>query len=139
MANDVETVDPNEIQLGPIIHESLPDDLLRRIKLVTNVFESIDGISYEQSVGLYKRDLNPEANLSIYEEMAKAYNQFCENRCVSENEKLEAYRAVLLRSMFSTEETLNQLEFNSLSKAEAIELLQGYKLEPEPITVYEEQ
>ena len=138
MANQNETVDPNEIQLSPIIHESLPEPLLKRIKSVTDVFESVDGISYEQSVNLYRRDLNPEANLVIYEEMAKAYSQFCENRCASENEKLEAYRAVLLRSMFSSEDTLTQLEFNSLSKAEAIELLNGYKLEPEPITVYKE-
>ena len=139
MANDVETVNPNEIQLGPIVHESLSEDILKRIRLLTDVFESVDGIGYEQSVDLYKRDLNPEANLLIYEEMAKAYSKFCEGRCASENEKLEAYRAVLLRSMFSSEETLKQLEFNSLSEAEAIELLNGYKLEPEPITVYEEQ
>ena len=57
---DAILMNPSEIQFNGVVHKSLPDDMLERIKETTLVFEIVDGTSYEQAVDLYKRDLDPE-------------------------------------------------------------------------------
>jgi hypothetical protein len=136
-AEKVVEMDPNDIDMGGLIHESLPESLLKRIKYLSDTFEIVDGISYEESVDLYKRDLNPEANIVIYEEMARVYNKFCENRCLDQEERMDVYRLVLLRSMYSSEEAINKVNLSKVSKSEAIKILANYKLKEEPIAVYE--
>ena len=55
--------------------------MLKRIRATTDTFERIDGMSYEQAVDLYKRDLDPEANLVLWEEVVRAHKIFCQKRC----------------------------------------------------------
>jgi len=129
-------MDPNDIQLHPTVHESLPPPkMLKRIKVLSDTFEIVDGISYEQSVGLYKRDLNPEPNIVIYEEMARVYNEFCKNRCATQPERMDVYRLVLLRSMFPGNEALKRASLSTVSEKEANQILADYKLKAEPIPV----
>ena len=135
--SNAEEMDPNEIQIGPILHESLPESLLVRIKALTDTFYEFDNIGYEQSVDLYKRDLDPESNILIYEEMARVYKGFCSKHCLSKAAKIEAYKLVLLRSMFPGLEALEKVSLSEITRKEAIELLNSYKLNAEPITVYE--
>lgn len=134
-----QTVDPNSVRLNDRVHEQLPAPLLApllaRIRAVTQVFEPIDGISYERAVDLYKRDADPEANLVIFEEMARVYRQFCASRCSTPEERMDVYRLVLLRSMYSSEETLRQAQLDVLSKAEAKAIVDAYRLRAIPITV----
>lgn len=133
-----QVVDPNSVRLNDHLHETLPAELLVRIRAVTDVFEPIDGIGYEQAVDLYKRDADPEANLVIYEEMARVYTGFCASRCSTPQERLDVYRLVLLRSMYSSEETLRQAQLEVLSTAEAQAVVDGYRLDAVPITVVKE-
>lgn len=131
----VVTMDPNQIQMNGYVHESLPQDMLKRIKVTTDTFEVVDGITYEKAIDLYKRDLDPGANLVIWEEMARVYNIFCKSRCETAIERKEVYRALLLRSMFSSQETLARLQPNVLSVIEAKSIISQYKLEAKPIDV----
>jgi len=131
----VVTMDPNQIQMNGYVHQSLPQDMLKRIKGTTDTFEVVDGISYGKAIDLYKRDLDPESNLVIWEEMARVYNIFCKSRCDTEAERKEVYRALLLRSMFSSEESLARLQPNVLSVMEAQSIISQYKLEAKPIDV----
>ncbi|WP_236208148.1 hypothetical protein [Pseudomonas tohonis] len=130
-----QTVDPDSVRLNDRVHEQLPAPLLARIRAVTQVFEPIDGISYERAVDLYKRDADPEANLVIFEEMARVYRQFCASRCSTPEERMDVYRLVLLRSMYGSEETLRQAQLDVLSKAEAKAIVDAYRLRAIPITV----
>lgn len=132
-------VDPNDIQFNHYVHESLPDELLVRIKATTDIFESIDGVSYEQAVDLYKRDLDPESNLVIWEEMVRVYKLFCLSRCSEPTEKADVYRTLLLRSMFNNEETLQRIELQSITKNDALEIITKYKLKAVPISVYKSE
>ena len=129
------TMEPNQIQMNGYVHESLPQDMLKRIKVTTDTFEVVDGISYEKAVDLYKRDLDPESNLVIWEEMARVYNIFCKSRCDTAAERKEVYHALLLRSMFSSQESLARLQPNVLSLTEAMSIISQYKLEAKPIDV----
>jgi len=128
-------IDPNKIQMSGYVHDSLPDEMLKRIKHTTDTFEVVDGISYEKAVDLYKRDLDPGSNLVIWEEMARVYNAFCKLRCNSASERKEVYRALLLRSMFSSDESFDRLQPKVLSSSEAKSIISMYKLEAKPIDV----
>lgn len=130
-----QTVDPNSVRLNDRVHEQLPAQVLARIRAVTQVFEPIDGISYERAVDLYKRDADPEANLVIFEEMARVYREFCASRCSRPEERMDVYRLVLLRSMYGSAETLRQAQLDVLSKAEAQAIVDAYRLKAIPITV----
>ena len=126
-------IDPNDIQISPYRHDELPAQMLVRIHATTETFESIDGITYEEAVDLYKRDLNPEENLVVWEGMAKAYKTFCRSRCSTPAERMDVYRSLLLRSMFPEEQALAKTELKVLSKTESKEVMQLYGLPPKPI------
>jgi len=137
-AQQTAVMDPDKIQMGPYRHSRLPATLLQRIRATTDTFESIDGVTYEEAVDLYKRDLNPEENLLLWEEMAKAYKSFCRDRCATSEERMDVYRTLLLRSMFSNEEVLTRSDLKVLSSTEAKEIMQLYTLPPKPIDVVQE-
>ena len=133
-----EVVDPNDISMGDYIHDSLPEALLIRIKATTDVFEPIDGISYEQAVDLYKRDIDPESNLVIWEEMVRAFQTFCLENCQSMEKKKEVYKVLLLTSMFPEDEVFNQLEPRILSPEDVKKINSLYTINPQPISVVKE-
>lgn len=128
-------MNPNDIQFGDYRHNELPAALLPRIRATTDVFGTIDGVTYKKAVDLYKRDLDPEANLIIWEEMAKAYKSFCSGRCSSPEERMDVYRVLLLRSMFNEQETLAQAELKILRPSEAKAAMRLYTLPEKPIEV----
>jgi hypothetical protein len=130
------TMDPDEIQISDYMHEKLPQEMLSRIKITTDTFEIVDGISYANAVDLYKRDLDPESDLVIWEEMARVYNMFCESRCETDAERKEVYRALLLRSMFTSQESISKLQPTALSIEEAKSIISQYRLKAQPIVVY---
>lgn len=128
-------MDPNDIQMNGYVHKSLPEGLLVRIKATTDTFEIVDGMSYEKAVDLYKRDRDPESNLVIWEEMARVYNQFCKSRCGTAAERMDVYRALLLRSMLPNEQALARLQAKVITASEAANIVSQYKLEAKPIDV----
>ncbi|MES3025128.1 MAG: hypothetical protein V4857_26435 [Pseudomonadota bacterium] len=129
------TMNPNDIQIGGYHHKTLPPALLKRIKATTDTFEPIDGLSLEKAVDLYKRDVNPEENLVLWEEMVRAYKIFCKARCSSPSERMDVYRSLLLRSMFSDQEALKQAKLTVLQGHEALSVMKLYRLPPKPIDV----
>lgn len=92
-------------------------------------------MSYEKAVDLYKRDLDPESNLVIWEEMARVYNLFCKSRCGTAAERMDVYRALLLRSMLPNEQALARLQAKVITASEASNIVSQYKLEAKPIDV----
>jgi|GEM_PF-2457692 len=131
-------IDPNEITMGGYVHEKFSDEFLSRIKATTDIFEPIDGISHEQAVDMYKRDIDPESNLMIWEEMARAFTSFCQEGCQLLSRKKEVYKALLLASMFPEEDVFNQLEPQILTADDVKKLNALYTLTPQPIAVVQE-
>ncbi len=129
-------MNPNEVQLGPYRHKELPALLLARIRSVTDTFYPVDGLTYEQSVDLYRRDADPESNLVLYEEMSRAYRTFCVARCNSDGERKEVYKLLLLRTMFPSDESVARAQANILTSSEAASVVSLYRLPPKPISVY---
>ena len=129
------TIDPKDVRLSPYRHSELAPSLLKRIRVTTDTFEKIDGITYDQAVDLYKRDLDPESNLVLWEEMAKAYKVFCKSRCIAKAEQMDVYRSLLLRTMFSEDESIKRSKLSVLTPGEARRAMKLYRLPPKPIDV----
>jgi hypothetical protein len=132
---EVEWIDPNEIQSGPIRHDTLPDELLARIKRVHATFADVDGMPLDKWIDDFKRDGDPESNVRIWEDMEVAYNSFCKDRNLPLDTRKEVFKVVLFRSMAPDDEVLARVELKRLTRNEAKEILAAYPGEATPITV----
>ncbi|WP_394781437.1 hypothetical protein [Undibacterium sp.] len=121
--------------LPPAPQIELAPAFLKRIHTITDAFEKIDGISYDQAVDLYKRDPDRNANLALWEEILKAYKSYCHFRCKTEVEQLDVYRVLLLRSMYTEDEALRQARPRILTPEQAKTLMRYYSLPPKPMDV----
>ena len=132
----VQYIDPNKIQFSPIIHEKLSDDQMARIKAIHGVFGEFDGQSLEQWVEDFRRDLDPEPNIVVWEQMAVAYEGYLSSQDnLSKGQKLDVYRLILFRSMVPENEVLEQLKTETLTQKEARKVLSHYRWEAKPIEV----
>ena len=122
----VQWIDPNTIQPGPIRRDSLTPEQMERVRKLQSVFVEVDGQSVEQWVDGFKRDLNPDSELDIWETMAKAYTAYCSKRTLSPEAKKEVYKVVLLRSMASERDVLDRLQLKVLTKDEAVAVMRGF-------------
>ncbi len=122
----VEWIDPDKIQPGPIQHDKLSDEQITRIESLHKTFFEVDGQSIDKWTDDFKRDLNPDSELAIWERMAKAYNGYCSQRDLKLDAKKEVYKVILLRSMASQEDVLQRLELKILSKDDAIEIMKDF-------------
>lgn len=123
---DVQWIDPNEIQPGPMQRDSLSDSQMERVRTLQKVFVEVDGKSVDEWVDNFKRDLDPERELAIWEKMSSAYSAYCDDRDLSVEAKKEVYKVVLLRSMASEADVLQRLELSVLSQDDAKEIMMGY-------------
>ena len=123
---EVQWVDPSTIQPGPIRRDSLTAEHMERVRKLQAVFVEVDGQSVEQWVDNFKRDVNPDRELDIWETMAKAYTAYCSKRTLSPEAKKEVYKVVLLRSMASEKDVLERLELKVLTKDEAVAVMRAF-------------
>ncbi|MAG93949.1 MAG: hypothetical protein CMJ48_09395 [Planctomycetaceae bacterium] len=131
----VERIDPNEIQQGPILHDTLPDELLARIKNVHATFADVDGTPLDKWIDDFKRDLDPEGNVSIWEDMQVAYNSYCNDRDLPLQTRKEVFKIVLMRSMMPDDEVLSRLELEHIAADDVRSILAAYPGDAKPIDV----
>lgn len=75
MDGELRKVHINDIQPGPIVHESLPEDLLNRIRTVHGKLSVHLNESLEQFEVGFMRDVRPEKEVVIWESLADAYEE----------------------------------------------------------------
>ena len=120
---EVQWIDPGQIQPGPIRHETLPDEIVERIKVVQTVFAEVDPTPLEEWIENFKRDMNPDRELVIWEAMAAAYTSYNADRDMSLDKRKELFRILLIRSMSSTKDALTHLELKTFTEDEAREAM----------------
>lgn len=59
-------VDPKQLRPGPIRHETLPPELLERIKAVYDVIGPFIGMTLEQFEVGFMRDMHPESEVALW-------------------------------------------------------------------------
>ncbi len=130
-----EWVDPNKLKAGPVRHASLTEEQMVRVRRIQKIFSEVDPSPLEKWVEDFKRDLNPERELGIWESMATAYEAFTTSKSLDLAAKREAFQLVLLRSGAPEEEVLKHLNLKVLTEKEAREIMALFATKPEPIRV----
>ncbi|AMV35375.1 hypothetical protein VN12_25015 [Pirellula sp. SH-Sr6A] len=131
----VEWIDPNKIQQGPTLHDTLPAELLTRIKAVHETFADVDGTPLEKWIDDFKRDLDPEGNIRVWEDMQVAYNSYCNQRELPLETRREVFRIVLMRSMMPDKDVLARLELEHVPADDVPIILAAYPGDAKPIDV----
>lgn len=134
-----EMVDPNSIQLSEVRHDSLTQSQLDRIQFVYQSFEEVYPSTLEETITNFKRDLNPDNEIKIWEHMAVVFTKYAsENPTPDKLEhRKEAFKLILMRSMMNNESAISESELTLLSEYEIKSILENYSFEAKPITVEE--
>ncbi len=131
------TINIENLQLSPVVHEKLNQEQLDKIKFIHKTFNEVYLVTLEETIKNFKRDQNPDNEINIWLNMAKTYESFALKN--SEKEKLdlrkEAFKLILMRSMMSDKEAIKSSDLRELNNDDALEILKNYSLEAKPIKV----
>jgi hypothetical protein len=135
--NDTKTqwVDPNQLQPGPIRHESLTGEQMSRIQRLQRVFSEVDPSPIEKWMEDFKRDQNPDRELSVWEGIAAAYEKFTASRTLTLDAKKEVFQVTLLRSSAPEEDALKHLKLKILTEQDARDIMRLFSTRPAPLRV----
>ena len=128
-------IDPKKLEPGPIRHAGLTDEQMARVQRVQKVFSEVDPSPIEKWVEDFRRDLNPERELSHWESMATAYETFTTSRALTLAAKKEVFGVVLLRSGAPEEEVLKHVKLKILTEKDARDIMRLFSTQPTPVTV----
>lgn len=109
---------------------------MERIKKLQQAFSEVDPTPIEKWVDDFKRDLNPDRELSVWEGMATAYTAFTKGKTLSADAKKDVFQVVLLRSGAPETEVLKNLSLKVLAEADAKEIMSRFSTAPAPLKVY---
>lgn len=97
---EVRWVNPNDLVPGPIRHESLSDDQVKRARAVYRALQPFVAPTFEQFELNFLRDSAPEIEIQIWENIAYAFQRYSQ-RCgpLDEADEQTLFRNLLLISM----------------------------------------
>ena len=122
----IERVNPADLKPNAIQREQLTEEQLRRAKKLHETFAEVDKSSLETWIDNFKRDMNPDKEIAIWERIAKAYTNYTSQKELSLEAKEDAFQTLLMCSMSSDEETIKSLKLKVLSQDEARKLCKEY-------------
>lgn len=121
---------------GSGVHKDLSELQKKRISIIQQALIEVNDTSLEETLNNFRKDLNPDSEIAIWEAIAGAYQHTLQkNPAASLEEKFEVYRLLLLRSNMSAEEAIAQANLSILSEAAAKEVLDLYHLAPKPFLI----
>ncbi len=134
---NIQTMNPNDIQVSEVVHDSLTTEQIDKIKTIQSTFAEVYPVSLEETITNFKRDKNPDSEIAIWLQMADAYKKYLSTRQdkLDLNTKKEVFKLILSRSMMSDEEAIANSELTILTEKEAKEVLSYYAATPDPIDV----
>lgn len=132
-----QTLNPNDIQISEVVHDSLTAEQIEKIKKIQSTFAEVYPVSLEQTITDFKRDQNPDSEIDIWLQMVDAYEKYLSSKKgnVDLKTKLEVYKLILSRTMMSEEEAIVNTKLTILTEKEAREILSYYTAIPDPIDV----
>ena len=135
--NNVESTNIENLIPGPIVHESLSKKQIEKIKFIQETFNEVYPISLDETIVNFKRDQNPNNEITIWLNMAQTFESFSSGNLGKDKLKnrKEAFKLILMRSMMTEKEAISSSELKILSKTEIQEILKNYTLEVKPIKV----
>lgn len=130
------TLDHKKILPGPIVHDELSEEQIKKITQIQAVFSDIYPISLQDTINNFKRDRNPDNEIRVWENMMHTYETFiAKNPEINVEKKSEVFKLILTRSMMDENKVRSQTEFKILNENEVNEILASYTLESKPIII----
>ena len=122
----IERVDTATLKPGPIQHERLSDEQLRRITHLHEILAEVDPSSLETWTDNFKRDMDPDKEIAVWERIAKAYTNYISQRKLSLEAKRDVLQTLVVASMSSDEEVIKSLKLKVLSQDEARAIIKAF-------------
>lgn len=89
----------DELKPGPIRHESLPDDLRVRAKIVQTILRDVLGLELNALIDSLQRDFHPHEELQVWERIAATYLDLTSGEELSQEERERLFADLLAISM----------------------------------------
>jgi hypothetical protein len=122
-AQPAESVSPKS---GPIGRQGLSPKQMERIYKLRDTLAEVEPSPVEKWIDNFKRDLNPDNELAVWERIAAGYMRYCSKRTLSTEAKKDVFQLLLLRSMASEQDVLNHIKLKILTVDEAKETLKEF-------------
>ena len=123
----LQRVDPATLQPGPLQHEELSREQLERVANLHRIFSEVDSSPLEKWIDNFKRDIDPDSELALWERMASTYTGYCSRRNLSLDAKQDVYQVVLLRSTTpDAEKMLDYLNLKVLTPEQARDVMKSF-------------
>ena len=87
--------DPASLRPSQVRHATLPNALLLRIRIVHGVLSDILGMSLEEMIVNFRRDLQPAREVEHWERIAAAYLELTQDGNMKSDQKERVFRALL--------------------------------------------
>ncbi|MGH9755405.1 MAG: hypothetical protein ACREA2_21720 [Blastocatellia bacterium] len=99
---------------------------MERIYKLRDTLAEVERSPIERWVDNFKRDVDPDKELTIWERIADGYARHCSRKRLSLEAKEDVFQLLLLRSMASEQEVLSHVKLKTLTLDEAKEVLKGF-------------
>jgi hypothetical protein len=109
------------IHAGPIRHQTLPDDLVARIRWIHDAFADVDGKSLDARIDAFRRDADPEGEVVIWQHLAMAHLAYRHHHpSLTFDQKREALAVLVHLSMGVERRRLEHLDEHASSELRAL-------------------
>ena len=89
----------SELHPGPIRHKNLPLPLVNRLKIIYFNIRDYLGLSFEDFMQCFQRDMHPENEIKIWEDIVANFLEIVEGKNFSESEKKDLFNRLLRKSL----------------------------------------
>jgi len=90
---------------------------MEKVRRIQKSLREVYPVFLEETVTNFKRDHNPDKEIAIWLNMASAYEKFINRHPGADSlKKQEAFKLILLRSMMSDREAIQQAGLKALNK-----------------------
>jgi hypothetical protein len=134
-SNETQRGPTGSLESGPIRHEELTPEQIQRLRKIHDTLNEVDPSDFDKMVEDFKRDLHPDREILIWEQIVAAYQSYCSTRRLTLPAKQDVLRILLARSDMPEEEALKGLPLSVLTVAEAKTVMSYYKAPALPIEV----
>lgn len=128
-------VNLHDLTPSPPGTSSLNKEQKQRVEVISAIFSNVRLITTEDWLTEFSCDMHPEREISVWENIAKAFLKIDQVKYLSDDQKKEAFSLLLMRSMTSASKVLERCKLSTLSKRAAKEILRGYEAKPIPIVI----
>lgn len=87
-------IDIQEIEMGPILHEKLPDELVVRVRLIRASLLSVLPYTMEYWLDGFKRDAHPSEEIGWWEHVAASFLEYIQLEKLTHKQYLQAFAVI---------------------------------------------